>query len=236
MVKNLRDTINRRLKKLGWQGREVKIALSYLKGKERILDVGCGDGDFMQYFPPGRITGIDIDAKRIGVCCAKGLDALVMDALSMDLDGQYDAVHCSHVIEHLYPSEFVRLLEQIDKKLVEGGILIIRTPLMWKGFYDTSAHIRPYPPCAVMYELPDYQIKKLVYSSAYRVGRIVHPCQPIIASCFMAFLMVCSYLGILFWKRDVYILILQKAAKRQKEIAIKRTLKKAKFRAKEGIR
>ena len=209
LTKN-RGRINRWLAKKGWRLREDKIALKYLVGKGKILDVGCGDGDFMQYFPPGRITGIDIDARRIEVCHAKGLDAAVMDALVMDLDGQYEAVHCSHLIEHLYPHEFRRVLEQIDKKLVAGGTLIIRAPQMWKGFYDEPTHVKPYPPCAVIKELPNYRVERLVYSSGYRVGRLVHPCQPKIAGYFTVLMKICSYLGVFFFRKDIYILVLQK--------------------------
>ena len=205
-----RENINKQLAKLGWRLREDKIALRYLKDKKRILDIGCGDGDFMEYFPLGRITGIDLDPKRIAVCRAKGLNVLLMDARNIELDEQYDAICSSHLIEHLYSNEFMQFLKGVDRLLVDGGILILRAPQMWKGFYDTPDHKRPYPPCSTLYELPNYKVLKLVYTSAYRNQGLLYPSKPKLVSYYAAFQKICSYLGVFFWRKDVYILVLQK--------------------------
>jgi len=61
-------------------------------------------------------------------------------------DGTVALLHCSHLVEHLYPHEFHRFLGEIDRVLAYGAILVVSTPLLWSQFYVEAFHIRPYPP------------------------------------------------------------------------------------------
>jgi SAM-dependent methyltransferase len=66
----------------------------------RVLDVGCGIGDFLN-FRSGTV-GVDIDASAVAWCRNLGLDAHVMtpDALPFD-NATFDAVVLDNVLEHL---------------------------------------------------------------------------------------------------------------------------------------
>jgi len=146
----LRQQVNTLITKKWRRLREDKLVYEYLKDKRKILDIGCGDGSFMQWFPPGRIMGIDTNESSVKLCREKGLNVIMMDALKIDLEEKFDAVHCSHIIEHFYPYQLHQFLKRIDEMLVPGGLLIIRTPLLWDGFYDDLTHIRPYNPSVLI--------------------------------------------------------------------------------------
>ena len=58
---------------------------------------------------------------------------------------------CSHLIEHLTPPEFERLIHALGKVLIPGGRVVIITPnpvnlhVMSETFYLDMSHVRPYP-------------------------------------------------------------------------------------------
>jgi SAM-dependent methyltransferase len=91
----------------------------------RVLDVGCGIGDFLR-FRPGTI-GVDIDAEAVGWCRAQGLDARSMTPERLPFDDRvFDGVVLDNVLEHLAAPE--ALLDEIRRVLREEGRLIVGVP------------------------------------------------------------------------------------------------------------
>ncbi|MCF7912838.1 MAG: class I SAM-dependent methyltransferase [Candidatus Cloacimonetes bacterium] len=125
-------------------------ALTYLSRCQKIIDVGCGNGKFIQQLPE-KISGIDLHPEAVNWCKQQGLDVVAGDALDLPFeDESYDGIHCSHLIEHLFPEEAWELLKQLDRILKPGGIMCLQAPLMSRHFYNDLSHIRPYPPQAIM--------------------------------------------------------------------------------------
>lgn len=94
----------------------------------RILDVGCGNGEFMAAAAQAgyRVTGTDISVPAVELCRSRGLDAVAGDFLTLPFDGEFDAVTMWDVIEHLPdPAAFVARARSL---LRPGGSLVVKTP------------------------------------------------------------------------------------------------------------
>ena len=137
--------------------------LEYLKGCKRILDVGCGKGRFMLK-SPDRIEGIDIDEGNVVECKKEGLKVRVGDVLDLPYeDSSFDCVHTSHVIEHFFPKDLYRALGEMDRVLKSGGILVIRSPCAYDGFWGEIDHVRPYPARTIQGYLKNYSVLRRIY-------------------------------------------------------------------------
>ncbi len=137
--------------KHNWQAEYLhRQAFNYLKSCRKILDVGCGTGEFIK-LAPARIIGIDTNRQTLAVCRRQGFTVKLGSATKIPYpQASFDGLHCSHVIEHLFPDQVYKFLQESSRVLKPQGILVISSPLSWSGFYDNLTHIKPYPPRAIM--------------------------------------------------------------------------------------
>ena len=96
----------------------------------RLLDVGCGNGEFVLRARDlgWSAAGIDIDPAAVEVARSAGLDVQCMTvAQAARRDSRsWDAVFASHVLEHVYdPPAFLRHARDL---LRPGGVLWLATP------------------------------------------------------------------------------------------------------------
>jgi len=151
-MKKLLETLRTKLRydqKADWD----RIAYSYLKTRNPILDVGCGDGRFISQ-DPQRITGIDWNPESVEHCKRRGYKVIQGDIRALPFEAaSISGIHCSHVIEHFPPSDVHKILTELDRVLCCGGILIIRSPLLWSEFYSDLTHVRPYNPTSITHYL-----------------------------------------------------------------------------------
>lgn len=116
----------RRRRKLGlWYRRYMLYPrlLQYVKG--RVLDVGCGIGDFLAY-RPGTV-GVDINPSTVAWCRQRGLDARLMSSEVLPFqDDSFDSVVLDNVLEHIFHP--APLLAEIFRVLCSGGILVVGVP------------------------------------------------------------------------------------------------------------
>ena len=128
----------------------LRQSFHYLKTCRRILDVGCGTGEFIK-LSPRRITGIDTNRQTLFACRRQGFTVKSGSATKIPYpQSSFDGLHCSHVIEHLEPRGAYFFLKEATRVLKPRGILVISSPLLWSGFYDNLTHVKPYPPRAIM--------------------------------------------------------------------------------------
>ena len=100
------------------------------KETPRILDVGCGNGAFLELmqWAGWDVRGMDRDAEAVAVAKSRGVAAHVGTDEDLDaLDAQsFDAVTIHHVLEHSY--EPVSALRHAHRLLRPGGLLWVATP------------------------------------------------------------------------------------------------------------
>jgi trans-aconitate methyltransferase len=103
----------------------------------RILDAGCGRGDFSVYlaqrFPGAEVVGADVDAERVAVCQAAadrmGLSNVryrVQDLTRLDPREQFDLIVSVDVLEHIVDQQMALL--NLASALAPGGRFYFHIP------------------------------------------------------------------------------------------------------------
>jgi SAM-dependent methyltransferase len=113
----------------------------------RLLDIGCGNGDFIKIESEMEITatGCDPDSEAIDYCHSLGLDAFHGDVHDPRIEtSSYDLITMNHVIEHISNPENVQ--HRAYSILKPGGSIWIALPnpgafgikifgSSWRGFH-----------------------------------------------------------------------------------------------------
>ncbi len=106
-----------------------RMFLDHLPGGG-LLDVGCGDGEFLNRMRAcgWSPAGVDFDADAIAHAKARyGLELFHGDLVSARFpENSFNAVTMNHVIEHLLDP--VATLAEIKRVLKPGGYLVVTTP------------------------------------------------------------------------------------------------------------
>lgn len=98
-------------------------------GQARLLDVGCGNGSYLEFARRAgwQVQGVDLDPKAVIAARERGLD--VFEGTIKLLSGEracYDRITLSHILEHVYdPWD---LLVDCHRLLKPGGVLWLETP------------------------------------------------------------------------------------------------------------
>lgn len=131
-------------------GRWVKIIREYKSGG-RLLDIGCGEGYFLQYAEKYyEAYGMDVSDYCISEACrrTKKTKLSVGSIANIDYGNEFfDVVTCFDVLEHLDDPEAAVL--ECRRVLRSGGVLVIRIPNTsslganwkkeeWFGYKDTT--------------------------------------------------------------------------------------------------
>ena len=133
-----------------------------IKNGESVIDIGCGDGAFLQYFhdrnPQSRVYGVDLSQKAIDLVKQRGFEgAVTSDArpLQEQIGATFDNVVMMEVIEHVHDAEdLLRQALALEPKRIfitipNVGFILHRLRLLFGGrfpitviIYHVKEHIR----------------------------------------------------------------------------------------------
>ncbi|MBI5878444.1 MAG: class I SAM-dependent methyltransferase [Chloroflexi bacterium] len=106
--------------------------LGYFSPGALVLDVGCGQGDFMELLRARgcQPRGVDSDPRMVKACNARGLSVHLGDALEYlrGSAGTFDGIFLSNVIEHFPASQAVGLFALAFRALKPGGTFLVAVP------------------------------------------------------------------------------------------------------------
>ena len=104
----------------------------------RLLDVGCGNGDFLGVAQRAgwKGVGVELDAKAAATARERGFDVRLGGIEVLDPENErFDGVTLSHVIEHVHnPLEVLRACRRLLKR---GGWIWLETPNI-----EAAGHMR----------------------------------------------------------------------------------------------
>lgn len=111
--------------------------------RERLLDIGCGTGDFLTAAHQGGISGEGVEPSEYAANIAKEKMLSVTQGLLSDIvksQKVFAAAHCSHVLEHVPDAH--TFMAELNSVLEPGAPLYIEVPLQIDGILDWMNRLR----------------------------------------------------------------------------------------------
>ena len=127
--------------------RHLVIRYGISKGK-KILDLGCGRGEFLRGFIRCGLNGFGVDRSLTAKSICPEAEILQSDLEEAQLpyqDNSFDVVFSKSVLEHFYYPE--KIVQQIQRVLNPGGLVITMVPdwqSVYKTFYKDYTHRTPF--------------------------------------------------------------------------------------------
>ena len=125
------------------------LSLRYKLPKEsKILDLGCGRGEFLGGFIKYGLNGYGVDQSAIAKSVCPEAEILQSDLENEPLpynDNSFDVVFSKSVLEHFYYPE--KLVMEIYRIVKPRGLVITIVPdweAIYKIFYDDYTHRTPF--------------------------------------------------------------------------------------------
>ncbi|MCM0594202.1 MAG: methyltransferase domain-containing protein [Gloeotrichia echinulata IR180] len=147
------DKLYEQLEKFDWYYMpnkwEHNVAIQDLQGCEKVLEVGCGHGAFVERLSKEfklDAVGIELNASAVKFALDKGIPVLKtdLDILSEQKAGYFDAVCTFQVLEHV--SDSLGFVESMVKLIKPGGKLIISVPNSESFTKNASNNLLDQPP------------------------------------------------------------------------------------------
>jgi O-antigen chain-terminating methyltransferase len=130
--------------------------LPYFEKCSRVLDIGCGRGEFLEILKGNDIGGIGVDSDpdMVVYCRSRQLEVELSDAiayLEVLKDKSLDGIFIDQVVEHLDADYLIRLLVLCHQKLKFGYFIVVETVnpqsfVSFVNFYIDMSHKRPVHP------------------------------------------------------------------------------------------
>jgi O-antigen chain-terminating methyltransferase len=138
----------------------------HFAGCRRVLDIGCGRGEFLEVLAEAGVAGegIDLNPGNIALLKERGLAGQagdVFEFLAAQGPGAFDGIFCAQVIEHLSPGQVWKLVQLCGSAITKGGVIVFETPnpeslaIFATHFFIDPSHTRPVPPPLLCFYLEE---------------------------------------------------------------------------------
>lgn len=128
---------------------EKKFAWKHLAHCQKVLDVGCGTGDFMSTRPT-QTMGIDMSEDNVAFCRSKGLDVQIGNLLQLPFEDQtFDGVHSAYNILRFEAAQVTCYVKESVRVVKCGGIIVISALCDVNEVFMYPEVAKPYPPQAI---------------------------------------------------------------------------------------
>ena len=128
----------------------------------RLLDVGCGRGEWLEQCSKYGFTciGVEMNVAAAKVCKDFGLNIInkdVFEVLNSYEDSSLDVISAFHFIEHIDHSKLIKFFEECKRLLSPSGVMILETPsidnliVASRNFYLDPTHLTPINPDSISY-------------------------------------------------------------------------------------
>jgi SAM-dependent methyltransferase len=159
-----------------WRAREATIlqlldACLPADGRQRILDVGCGDGLlFPQLVPYGRVEGVEADGDLVSPGTGWRRSIHIGDFNEAFLPhGRYTVILMLDVLEHF--ADPLAALRKAHGLLEDGGMLLLHVPAfraLWTMHDELNHHYTRFSRAG---------LRQLLHAAAFRVDRLEYTFQ-----------------------------------------------------------
>ena len=191
-----------------------------MKRGDKLLDVGCGRGDFLKGFKDLELDVCGLDTEKSHSQILKDIEvgyANIENEFFPFESRIFDVVFSKSVIEHLFnPENFMRECYRILKP---GGRIIIMTPdwiSQMKTFFDDYTHRQPYTVTAVKDFLNIFGFKEVSSEVFYQLPILwKYPLLKILSSILRLFVPVTTKSRIKFVRWSVELMILGAGTKNE---------------------
>lgn len=157
-----------------------KQYIQYFEGRENVVDLGCGRGEFLELLKENQIkaVGVDMYEEFVNYCNMLDLNAVHADAIHfLKSCGKVGGIFAGQLAEHLTLEQLLELCETAYEKLEEGGYFILETPnptclsIYANAFYIDASHVKPVHPLSLEYYLKKsgFENVKIIYTENSRI-------------------------------------------------------------------
>jgi len=113
----------------------------------KILDAGCGTGDFLPFLKKyGQVWGIDNSKEAIELCKNKGSLVIQQSLLNIHFPkNNFDLIMALDVIEHI--NDELAVIRELKRVAKNDGLIVITVPayqFIWSGHDDACDHKKRY--------------------------------------------------------------------------------------------
>ena len=151
------------------------ILSNHFRNIPLVVDVGCGQGDFLTQAKELGINAEGIDDKDFWVtrCVKKGLKVKKGSIFEIPYDdNSVDGIFLQSVLEH---ADAVKSMKEISRVIKNEGIVAISCPTPEKHFWDDPTHVRPYTikSLSTLFEMFGFKVTHKNYVFAELLGMTV---------------------------------------------------------------